>query len=195
MLLGVQMKQISLVFLFFMILSTQFCVTKIEEKKTEPALFLLLNNSYKEGSPSILTGDCTGTKTFDFSTGIPSCWSSSWGLSSDTTICPSSSSVPCLASPSLSVNDYANAQFKATTSAGNIVFSRRVDSISNTDYCQFFIDGVSPTAEGSGASGNLNSGYTFALAQGTHVFRWTFKKLGSYSYSYERCAIDSITIP
>lgn len=171
------------------------CVTKINESKTDPALFLLLNNSYREGTPSILTSDCTGTKIFDFTSGIPTCWNTSWNISSDTSICPSTSTIPCIITPSISTSEYANAQFKATTASGNISFSRRVSSVTNVDYCQFFIDGSAPTVEGSGVSGSINSSHTYPVTEGTHIFRWTYKKTSTYSFGYDRCSIDTVEIP
>ncbi len=167
-----------------------------QEKNSSPPALVLLYNSISSSSTSTSSSSvtlCENIKTFNFSTGVPSCWTSSWV--STTSFCPSSGTTPCLVSSSIGNNSFVNAQFRATTGSGSITFSRRVSSETTFDLCSFKIDGVSPSSEGSGVAGTFDTSYSYSVSAGTHTFLWTYTKDSSTSGGSDQCAIDNVVIP
>lgn len=100
---------------------------------------------------------------------------------------------PCLTSNSITHNQTAAVEVTLTTGAGNVSFWRSVSSESSFDFLRFYVDGVQ---QGSGWSGSVpGSIVSFAVAAGSHVFRWVYSKDGSVSAGTDSASIDSVSFP
>jgi hypothetical protein len=80
---------------------------------------------------------------------------------------------------------------KTLTSAGNISFARSVSSEGGFDFLRFYIDGVEQQNwSGVTGWGNVN----FAVATGTHTFRWAYTKDSSGNFNADTAWVDDIQI-
>jgi hypothetical protein len=180
-------------FIILIVLFFSNCMYYQKKNSTNPALVLLINynNLLSTSTTSTSISSCDSTKSYNFNSGIPDCWTSSWPTT--TSFCPTGGDSLCLATPTIANSSFINAQFKATTNSGSITFQRRVSSESGFDFCSFKVDGVSQ--EGNGASGTTDGLVSFSISAGTHTFLWTYSKDSSTSSGSDRCAIDNVTIP
>ena len=187
------MRKLVLHIFILFIMNFSNCMYYQKKNYTNPALVLLVNSNYLLTSSNASTSlsSCDSTKSYNFNTGIPECWTSSWPTS--TVFCPTGGDSLCLATPALGNSSFVNTQFKATTNSGTFSFRRKVSSESGFDFCSFKIDGTSQ--EGSGVSGTADSLVSFTISAGAHTFLWTYSKDSSTASGSDQCAIDNVIIP
>ncbi len=129
------------------------------------------------------------TETFSAGT-IPTGWTGTWVISSDSFYC---ASIPCLAS--LSSSQSSAISVTRTVRAGKMTFLWRSSAQSSSDSCSFTIDGSSPGTGSTLASSFpplTSASFTISTA-GSKVFRWNYAKSSSSSFS--QCYIDTIVFP
>ena len=145
--------------------------------------------------PNIITGAYSGS-TFDFDDGsLPSIFTGSWYIDSTASNCYLSTG-SCLRSNLISHSSSTSISATVTVSSGNISFMRKVSSESGFDDCQFKIDGLAPSGEGSGVSGIISwTSYSYYVSAGEHTFTWTYAKDSSVSSGSDACWIDNVSFP
>jgi hypothetical protein len=92
------------------------------------------------------------------------------------------------------INDSQTSSLQLTSvfsEAGTIAFTQRVSTESGWDYLQFYIDGA---LQGSWSGSGSDSGESYPVAAGEHVFEWRYVKDGSLSSGSDTVWVDDITL-
>ncbi len=156
-------------------------------------------NAAGTGASSNTVNVTPGTATipddgFPARANIPVAWvqplssNAQWSVASDAAYAGSFS----LKSGFASTHQRSDIYYSANVVAGSVSFARKVSSLANVDFLQFFIDGVLQGAW----SGDMDwSIVNYTVPAGTHTFLWRYMKDSTVPFGADAAWIDSVVLP
>jgi hypothetical protein len=127
---------------------------------------------------------------------VPSGWVQSSGANASWAVSNTAASEGLYSLKSAAIPDSQKAQieFTATTSAGNLTFSRKVSSESGFDFFKLFVDGVEvPSVTASGEVDWM--AVSVPLLAGVHTIRFSFEKDTNLAVGSDAAWIDNVRLP